>query len=219
MRLISSPIGISRSSSLILDQLTERLILHGDDGLPDGVEIYGLGAFGTDPLDPDSDGDAAPDGSDNCPKLFHEETGRSGFNPGQADLDGDGRGDVCDPDADGDGTPNTSDACPLTHAGSFDAESDGCRDTLAGFADLVGGLDELADSKRKTILNKTDGAEHMLCDVGNLNGSVRKLRDIQDYLSAQSSKSIPEATVELLSGYLENLIQQSEAGDDVCPLP
>jgi hypothetical protein len=190
-----------------------------DDGLPDGVEIYGLGAFGTDPLDPDSDGDGALDGSDNCPKQFHEETNQSGFNPDQADLDGDGRGDVCDPDADGDGTPNAFDACPLASAGSFDAESDGCRDTLPGFAGLVSSLEGLPDSQRKTILSKAAGAEHLLCDVGNVKGSTRKLRDVQDYLSAQAGKSISEGMSELLRSYLEHLIQQSQAGDDVCALP
>ena len=63
------------------------------------------------------------------------------------------------------------------------------------------------------------GARHQLCDVGNQNGSVRKLRDLQDYLSAQSGKSIPEDTAELLSGYLEHLIQQIQAGGDVCSVP
>ncbi len=188
------------------------------DGLPDGVEIYGLGAFGTDPLDPDSDGDEVFDGFDNCPKAFHEEAQRSGFNPDQADLDGDGRGNVCDPDADGDGTPDASDACPLVIAGSFDADSDGCGDSLAGFAALLSGRDDLSDSRRKTLLAKTAEAEHLLCDVGNLDGGVRKLRDLQDHLRAQAGKTIPVGTAELLSRYLENLIQQIQAGDGVCPL-
>jgi hypothetical protein len=189
------------------------------DGLPDGVEIYGLGAFGTDPLDPDSDDDGALDGSDNCPKLFHEQTNRSGFNPDQADLDGDGQGDVCDSDADGDGTGNVLDVCPLAASGSFDADSDGCSDTLAGFTRLVGSLDGLSDNKRKILLNKAGGAAHQFCDVGNLNGGVRKLIDIQDYLVAQSGKSISEATSGFLNGYLENLIQRAETGDDICALP
>jgi hypothetical protein len=190
-----------------------------DDGLPDGVEIHGLGAFGTDPLDPDSDGDQALDGSDNCPKPFHEETSRSGFNPDQSDVDGDGLGDVCDPDADDDGIPNTFDACTLTGTEGFDADSDGCRDTLGGFSELVGGLIDLPDVRRKTILSKVAGARHQLCDVGNHNGSVHKLRDLQDYLSAQSGKSIPEDTAELLSGYLDHLIQQIQAEGDVCSEP
>ncbi len=51
----------------------------------------------------DSDNDTIPDHADNCPNHY---------NPDQADLDGDGRGDVCDPDMDGDGVPNEFDPLP-----------------------------------------------------------------------------------------------------------
>jgi hypothetical protein len=163
----------------------------------------------------DFDQDTICDDVDNCVPAG----GGSTYNPSQTDGDGDGRGDVCDPDADGDSTPNTFDSCPLANAGGFDADSDGCRDTLEGFVGLVSGLGDLPDSKRKTILSKAAGAEHQFCDVGNVNGGVRKLRDLQNYLRAQSGKSISEATSELLSSYLENLIQQTQAGDDVCSLP
>ncbi|MEZ4365779.1 MAG: Ig-like domain-containing protein [Kofleriaceae bacterium] len=53
-----------------------------------------------DPLDPsdderlDRDGDTVPDDDDNCPDIA---------NLDQADLDGDGTGDLCDADRDGDG--------------------------------------------------------------------------------------------------------------------
>ena len=56
-------------------------------------------------------------------------------------------------------------------------------------------------------------------DVGNANGGVRKLRDLQAYLRAQSEKSIPKGTSEFLSSYLENIIQQVFGGDDICSLP
>jgi hypothetical protein len=54
---------------------------------------------------PDGDGDGTPDRVDNCP---------ANFNPDQADLDGNGRGDVCqsEPDADKDLVPNSLDHCP-----------------------------------------------------------------------------------------------------------
>lgn len=46
---------------------------------------------------PDGDGDGVGDATDNCVDEA---------NADQANLDGDGRGDVCDPDIDGDGHPN-----------------------------------------------------------------------------------------------------------------
>ncbi len=53
---------------------------------------------------PDVDGDGALNADDNC--AFES-------NPDQADLDGDGLGDVCDDDVDGDGRVNAGDNCPL----------------------------------------------------------------------------------------------------------
>jgi len=190
-----------------------------DDGLPDAVEMFGLGAFGTDPLDPDTDDDGALDGSDNCPKLFYEETNQSGSNPDQADLDRDGLGNVCDPDADGDGILNAVDSCRMSSAAGFDADSDGCRDSVSGFAGLVRGLNDVTESIRKTILRKTAEVEHLLCDVENVNGGSNKLRDLGDYVSAQTGKSIPAGTSEILRRYLDNLTQLIGNGYDSCSLP
>ena len=65
----------------------------------------------------DHDGDGVDDDVDNCPLIPNQE---------QADLDGDGLGDVCDPDVDGDGALNDVDACPATSEGSVVDPSNGC---------------------------------------------------------------------------------------------
>lgn len=75
----------------------------------------------------DTDGDGAPDTSDNCVAVA---------NPDQADTDGDGWGDVCDNcpsnanasqiDSDGDGWGNACDLCPaITNVTNVDSDGDG----------------------------------------------------------------------------------------------
>lgn len=74
--------------------------------------------------DVDTDDDGWVDQADVCPNVY---------DPGQADLDGDGVGNLCDEDADGDGIFEAEDACPLdfnpwTSTASNDHDRDGCRD-------------------------------------------------------------------------------------------
>ncbi len=61
---------------------------------------FALAIAGASTSEPDGDGDGVPDSADNCPAVT---------NPGQADAEGDGLGDVCDSDSDGDGIENQID--------------------------------------------------------------------------------------------------------------
>ncbi|MBS2099842.1 BNR-4 repeat-containing protein [Carboxylicivirga linearis] len=68
----------------------------------------------------DTDQDGIADFDDNCPMVA---------NPDQADMDGDGIGDVCDDDRDGDGIPNDIDNCPdVPNPDQEDLDEDGIGD-------------------------------------------------------------------------------------------
>ncbi|MDJ0869720.1 MAG: thrombospondin type 3 repeat-containing protein, partial [Myxococcota bacterium] len=70
-----------------------------DDGLTNQEEL----SLGTDPYDPDFDGDGIDDGSDNCPLAANAEQSDA-VHPG-------GAGDACD-DPEGDGISDDRDNCP-----------------------------------------------------------------------------------------------------------
>ncbi len=109
-----------------------------DGGVDDGTEVL---EDGTDPNDPeddradeitdDADSDGIVDDEDNCPNDPNE---------GQADLDGDGEGNVCDDDMDGDGVPNGEDNCPrLENPDQKDLDDNGVGDACGGEAFVYSG--------------------------------------------------------------------------------
>ncbi|HBF12409.1 MAG TPA: hypothetical protein DDW49_03310 [Deltaproteobacteria bacterium] len=68
----------------------------------------------------DADGDLVLNVADNCPLAA---------NDNQADLDGDGLGDLCDEDDDNDGSPDLSDLFPQDAADFRDSDADGFGDS------------------------------------------------------------------------------------------
>jgi hypothetical protein len=78
----------------------------------------------------DSDLDTVPDDADNCPFTA---------NTDQADLDGDGIGDVCEGDQDGDGIPDGTDNCvAVPNPNQADTDSDGLGDVCDNDSDNDG---------------------------------------------------------------------------------
>ncbi len=106
-----------------------------NDGITDGEEI----ANGTDPNNPDTDGDGIPDGVENM------------------DNDGDGINDGADTDSDNDGIPD-SDEAGVDPAMPIDSDNDG----RADFADPDSDNDGIPDSVEGNVDTDGDGVPNFL---------------------------------------------------------
>jgi Thrombospondin type 3 repeat/Concanavalin A-like lectin/glucanases superfamily len=122
------------------------------EGILTGDELDGL------PRGPvDADGDGVVDGSDNCPNHA---------NADQADLDGDGRGDVCDEDVDGDGAGNEHDNCrTLANEDQADLDADGRGDACDEDIDGDGVANEDDNAPRDANPDQHDLDEDGIGDV------------------------------------------------------
>jgi hypothetical protein len=95
---------------------------------------------------PDADNDGVTDAVDNCPNAANSD---------QADLDGDGLGDVCDPDDDNDGVSDGVDACPGTPAGTV-VNASGCPLVVNKDQCKNGGWMNLRRANNTTFKNQGD---------------------------------------------------------------
>lgn len=107
--LLAGNAGISNSQAIALLTGTAK-----DAGVPGYDTRAGHGRISLD-----ADGDGHNHDTDNC---------RLVYNPGLADLDGDGAGDACDDDIDGDGLNNTQEAGYGTDPYDPDSDNDGLTD-------------------------------------------------------------------------------------------
>lgn len=105
----------------------------------------------------DSDNDGVLDAVDNCPATA---------NSNQADLDGDGTGDVCDTDDDGDGIPDTEDAFPMDDSEDTDTDGDGTGNNTDLDDDNDGVPDSSDDCSLQAGVSNENGCPETGSDIG-----------------------------------------------------
>jgi predicted acyltransferase (DUF342 family) len=119
-----------------------------NDGCYDDVNKTAPGICGCGVADTDTDGDGTADCNDNC--IIDANTD-------QADMDGDGLGDICDDDIDGDGYPIDEDCDDYDAAVNPDADED-CEDGIDNNCDgFIDGADPQCDADGDGTPNDEDG--------------------------------------------------------------
>ncbi len=172
-----------------------------------------------DACDLDDDNDGVANEIDLCSfTALGSPVDGEGCSDAQVDGDGDG---VCDSSAPSAGPSGCtgSDSCPLAPTGDFDADGDGCRDTLPGFVAFVSGLEDVPESVQKALLRRAADISHVLCVDGNTGVAVKKSQALLNYISAQTGKKMSGNTAAILTDYVLNLITQVQAGQEVCSSP
>ena len=115
-------------------------------------------------------------------------------------------------DTDGDGLfynfDGQVDACPEETATGFDADGDGCIDTLIGLAGVVTTLvasEVIAPELQNSLLSKIDNAQKS-SSKENLCAAVHEVEALQNQIVAQRGKKISEKAADLLISYGNNII-------------
>jgi hypothetical protein len=119
-------------------------------------------------------------------------------------------GDVCDPDDDNDGIEDDADVCPLEDATGFDADGDGCIDTLGGIADNIetlaseGVIDEQVEN---SLVSKVNNAGNS-ATKDNICAAVNQLEAFKNQVNAQRGNKISDEAADLMLEYADNIIMQ-----------
>ncbi|GAJ00459.1 unnamed protein product, partial [marine sediment metagenome] len=122
-------------------------------------------------------------------------------------------GDACDPDDDNDGVLNVNDDCQLEDATGFDADSDGCIDTLDDLPQVIETLpdDVLSDEIENSIVSKIDNAMKSI-DKEKDEAAINILQAFINQVEAQRGKKISEETADMLIAYANNVIVEIGTG-------
>jgi hypothetical protein len=187
------------------------------------------GICGCSVADTDSDGDGTPDCIDACPSdLTKTEPGICGCGVSDEDLDGDGIPDcfdtcpddpdktepgicgcgVADVDSDSDELLDCNDSCPSEDATGFDADQDGCIDTVGGLTDVVGVLEDegvLDETVASPLISKVESAVKS-ADKDNICAAINQLEAFKKQVNAQRGKKISDEAADDLIAYADSVI-------------
>lgn len=166
------------------------------------ISTYGRGVFSgqflEDP-DADNDGDGVPNISDNCPNTS---------NADQADIDGNGIGDVCQ-DTDNDGVLDINDNCPdNVNADQTDADGDGIGDVCQdGDGDgVVDGEDNCPDNANADQQDLNNNGIGDVCDESYENPNNITLEIRSETCENQDNGQVTITVLQTFVNYTVTLI-------------
>lgn len=102
------------------------------------------------------------------------------------------------------------DACPLEDATGFDADEDGCIDSLGALPGVLGTLVSegvIDPTMQNSLTTKLENAEQSV-DKENICAAVNQLEAFQNQLEAQRGNKTSDESATLLTDYTNNLITQ-----------
>ena len=125
-----------------------------------------------------------------------------------SDLTPCGDGEYCLSDGDGDGIPDADDLCPDENATGFDADQDGCIDSITGLADVLITLvdEDVIDADfANSLIKKVENAQKSTTK-DNICAAVNQLGAFINEIEAQTGKKLSEESATFLIEYTNNVI-------------
>jgi hypothetical protein len=205
--------GVSDGDEVYVYNTNPLLADTDKDGFEDAVDNCPLiSNAGQADLDGDGKGDPCDEDIDADGQSNVDEQA-CGSNPldvnsRSPDFDGDMIPDCVDPDDDNDGVLDAVDICPLEDATGFDANGDGCTDTLGALPGIISALvtEGVVDSTMSTSLISKINNANKSADKANICAAVAQLEAFKNQLAAQRGHKISEDAADLLIAYADNLI-------------
>ena len=110
-------------------------------------------------------------------------------------------------DGDGDGVPDAEDLCPAEDATGFDADNDGCIDSIQGLSILIDTLfaEGVIDSTMQNSLHAKIDAALASLDRDKVCTAINELNALKNQIEAQTGEKVSEDTSTVLLQYITNV--------------